>query len=100
MTPEELIKEAYRRYPLGSVFKSIFSDHGKYRKVIPYNKDRPIKFVLQYNNTVIRPVPGMKAIDVDGKHVCSNPAVYENGKWCPSNEYDIVKEIMEKYNDN
>lgn len=97
MTPEELIAEAYRRYPRGSVFKSIFTDEGRYRKVLPYNNDRKTEFIWESRSKSIRAMPGMKTEDIHGGHACSNPVVYRDGKWAPGREYDVVKEIMERY---
>lgn len=85
---EELIAEAYRRYPIGTKFKSL-DDGGAIREVKPYAGNSIVVWVLDRNGK-LRADNGMfnDIFDDRGrKHLCSNPHIYHEGVWA-----EIVQE--------
>ena len=99
-TNEELLKEAYRRFPIGTVFNSIFSDNKQKRTVSPYHPERiEMEYVVQGDVRdgvrTIYVVGGMDTSRMDDKGFnCSNPTLYkEDLGWCSvitkTEEYEI-----------
>ncbi len=72
---EEILKQAYKLYTEGVEFRSIFTDHGKIRKVIPYDIKDGITWYIDGKS--IRSKDGLNC----NGGFCSNPTVYENGVW-------------------
>jgi len=89
LNDEQLLEEAYRKYPIGTIFKSIFVDGGDERKVIPYHsKDICMSYKVKPNGNGA--FTGKRTIYVQGGMECqgscgtSNPTLYVEGKgWCP-----------------
>ena len=87
MTDKEMIAEAIRKYPIGTIFKSP-DDEGNWRKAEPYQGSSKKTFTFQYHDGIVRSHNGMNTnarfiIKGDSEYICSNPAVYKNGKWAP-----------------
>lgn len=76
---DKLLAEADRRgfNKIGTKFLSIHSDDGKERVIDYYDRDSPISWYL-CSGTALRSKDGLY-----NRGTCSNPAIYENGKWCP-----------------
>jgi len=83
MTKKELLAEAYRRFPIGTKFKSSFDDDDMIREIKPYAGNKSVTFIvdtgagLDGKTTIIRCDNGIN-VDDDG---CSNPRVYKDGVW-------------------
>lgn len=77
MTKEELLAEAKRKYPVGTVFVS-WDDDNRHRTVNLYPGEKEITWYWCQNPSLcIRNDNGMKTEGV----FCSNPHVYKDGKW-------------------
>lgn len=83
--PEDLIKEAERRYPLGTKFISA-DDRGRTREVQPFGKESTVIWRYWDVSKEIRCENGMYIEDIKGRSACSNPHIYKNGVWA-----EIVK---------
>ncbi len=106
---QELLEKAKRDYCEGVVIKS-FCDNNRLRIIAPYEGCAHIEYKLERNG--IRASNGMNTVGCDGEHVCSNPLIYENGKWAeiiradqsPTLELDDFKKdlnnLLEKYSCN
>lgn len=81
---ERLLEEAYRRYPVGTKFKSACDDN-KVREIRPYNEGESLIWRVNPSLTEVRSDNGIKTFG----EFCSNPTIYENGKWA-----EIVEEIV------
>jgi len=82
MKKDELIQEAYRRYPIGTFFKSIFSDRGKVRKVALYCSQKDIKWRWsEYCKGEIEAYNGIHT--PSGSGLKASPSIYKDGKWAP-----------------
>lgn len=93
MTDEELLEEAYRRYPIGTRFISNISDGGIERIVEPYHDEKKrmsYTVIGEESNPTIYVQEGMRS----PLGTCSNPRLYTNGKWCPLLEEIINYEIF------
>ena len=91
MSNEELLKEAERRYPIGTMFKSFDkTQKGKdiIRIVKDYDSENPVGYYIGSIRDNFYIHSGMYPFCIKGKDVCSNPTVYENGIWA---------EIVDKY---
>lgn len=90
---EDLVKEAERRYPIGTKFIS-FRDEGRIREVQPYDGYITVKWYID-SNGYVRADNGMRTKG----GFCSNPTVYENGKWAEIVTEESVTEesVMEKW---
>jgi hypothetical protein len=79
---EELIAEAYRRYPIGTKFISP-DDKGAIRKVLPYGNNSTVVWVVDRHGKV-RANNGMfngVSDDWGRRPFCSNPHIYHEGVW-------------------
>lgn len=88
LSEKELIEEAYRRYPIGTKFKSP-DDGGAIREVKPYAGRFTVVWALDRNGK-LRADNGMfnDIFDDRGrKTFCSNPHIYHEGVWA-----EIVQE--------
>ena len=88
LSEEELIAEAYRRYPIGTKFKSP-DDRGAIREVKPYAGKFTVVWALDRHGK-LRADNGMfnDIFDDRGrKTFCSNPHIYYEGVWA-----EIVQE--------
>lgn len=86
MNKEELLKEAKRRYPIGTWIKSIYTDAGKERQLLPYDEGA-IELTWHVDSDGVRSTDG---ITTDSKYGggCSNPLVWtEKGGWCPITKF-------------
>lgn len=95
---ELLIKEAYRKFPIGTKFKSIFSDNGMIREIAPYDKyDNTVKFTIWYNDKD-KYIHCDNGIDCS-KGGCSNPFIWKNGEWAPTvtEEELLLEEAKKRY---
>lgn len=82
MNKDKLIEEANKKYKIGTIFKSEFSDHGKLREVQPYIGNTTVTYkCFQGETGIIRCGNGMYFKDINKQNVCSNPIVYQNGEW-------------------
>lgn len=92
---DDLLKQARIRFKEGTKFKSIFSDNGLERIVERRDTYTPVGFQY-YKDGTIGLYPGIKS-----EYGCSNPTIYRDGKWCPTEEYDLDLEEALKiiYND-
>ena len=83
MTDTQLLKEAYRRYPIGAKFKSTISDGGEQRIVVPYHdgdKEMTYEVSIRDGKKRVYVRKGMKC----GERACSNPSLWhEDLGWCP-----------------
>lgn len=83
MNKKELLVEAYRRFPIGTKFKSSFDDNDMIREIKPYAGNKSVIFKIEpgvggdVNTIVIRCDNGISDYD-DG---CSNPSIYKDGVW-------------------
>lgn len=88
LSEKELIAEAYRRYPIGTKFKSP-DDKGAIREVKPYGNNSTVIWALDRHKK-LRTDNGMfnDIFDDRGrKTFCSNPHIYHEGVWA-----EIVQE--------
>lgn len=79
---EQLIAEAYRRYPIGTKFKSS-DDKGAIREVQPYKGHSAVVWALDRHGK-LRADNGMfnDVYDERGRrNLCSNPHIYHKGVW-------------------
>ena len=75
---KDLLEEAVRRYPIGTKFKSEFSDNGTIREVKPYRNHTTCEWYWDTHAKGIRSANGLyNAMP----NACSNPLIYEDGKW-------------------
>lgn len=79
MTNDELIAEAYRRYPVGTRFESIFSDKGKVREVQFYEGQEEIKW--KKGGDEISAYNGI--LQTDKKHDSASAVIYRAEEWTP-----------------
>lgn len=81
LSEKELIAEAYRRYPIGTKFKSP-DDKGAIREVKPYAGRSTVVWALDRNGK-LRADNGMfnDVLDRGRKTLCSNPHIYHEGVW-------------------
>jgi hypothetical protein len=77
----DLLAEAYRRYPIGTIFQSIFDDDGAWRKVIPYDEINGLEYEVSDDGKRVRCSAGMKTKALDDSWTCSDPLIYKNGVW-------------------
>jgi hypothetical protein len=77
---EDILREAKLRYPIGTKFRSEFSDKGNIREVLPYDGISD-ECTWYKSGTEIRSKDGLKTSDINGKIVCSNPVIYDKGIW-------------------
>lgn len=99
MNIDELIQEAYRRYPIGTWFKSIHSDKGEWREVRYWKKKTSMEYGPTYGAGGVRCSSGM-GYDDHSEFLTSNPVMYRNGVWCPTNGARNVELILAKYESN
>jgi hypothetical protein len=81
---ERLLEEALKRYPVGTKFKSV-CDGDRVREIQPYHEGDSLIWKVNSDLTEIRSDNGIKTFD----EFCSNPTIYENGKWA-----EIVEETV------
>jgi len=76
---KDLLEEAERRYPIGTKFKSEFSDNGTIREVKPYSRHHTT--CEWYWDTHAKGIRSANGLYNAMPNACSNPLIYENGKW-------------------
>ena len=87
-TPQEIeshlrkIAEEKGFFKNGTKFKSINQNEvGSIRTIKPFRGNVDIKWVYHDSNDSLFCCNGMDTKSIDGKYVCSNPSIYEGGKW-------------------
>lgn len=92
-TNKQLLKEAYRRFPIGTRFLSNIADKNLEREVRPYeDDDDAMEYVIldEGEERKVYVTGGMSTLEGG----CSNPYLYqENVGWCPIIEEQINYEI-------
>lgn len=84
---EELLKEAYRRFPIGTKFISTFSDKGRTIEIKPFSTNKDVVFSIGYYSWD-NYKPSVRCENGINGGGCSNPQLYIEGKgWC-----EIVKD--------
>ena len=88
---ERLLAEALRRYPVGTKFKSV-CDGNRVREIQPYNEEESLIWKVNLSLTEVRSDNGIKTFG----EFCSNPTIYENGKWAEIVEETVIPTEPEK----
>lgn len=81
-----LLDEAYKRYPIGTKFISK-TDNGLIREIKPYGTHNTVKFELTENNKIWC----SNGLDIGKGGCCSNPFLYEEGKWVEIVETTVIE---------
>jgi hypothetical protein len=92
---EILLEQACKYYTVGTKFKSV-CDNNRVREIQPYHEGDSLIWKVSSDLTEIRSDNGIKTFD----EFCSNPTIYENGKWAEIVEETVkplsMKEIQEE----
>ena len=90
---EALIKEAKKRgfFNIGNIFKSCFDDNNEARTISKYDSSTDIDYYYDKADNALR----SNGLNTYFKF-CSNPLIYEKGKWAEIIKETITKEQAEK----